>query len=81
MTLERHGETGDRLSRLENDHNTMLNLLEQQETRLRADIDQAIADALETVQADANTVRLCDIYPAVFGILVSIAGYICQLIA
>jgi hypothetical protein len=79
-TLKRGGPTDDRLTRLENDHNTVLNLLAQQESSLRVEIDQAIADALETIQTDADTVRLRDIYPAVFGILVSITGYICQLI-
>ena len=79
-TLRRSGTPDERLTRLENDYNDMLNQLTQQGSSVRAEIDEAIAAELEAFQSNANAVRLSDIYPAVFGLLVSIAGYLCQLL-
>jgi hypothetical protein len=56
-------------------------LTSQQESRFRAQIDEAIAAELETFEANADAVRLRDIYPVLGGITLSIAGYICQLVA
>lgn len=47
---------------------------------LRTEIDNARAAVLDKSTALSNAVRLRDIYPAAFGLLVSIAGYICQLV-
>lgn len=73
------GTDEQRLARLETENARRADEIREAAAALRIEIDQAVADALRTVQADANTVRLHDIYPALFGILVSIAGYVCQL--
>lgn len=79
VTLKRSGTDDERITQLENDHNTVLNLLAQLESRLRNEINQATADVLGEFQTLSNAVRLRDIYPVLVGITVSIAGYLCQL--
>src|SRR5689334_2116667 len=79
MTLKRAGTTDERITQLENDHNDVLNALAQQESALRDETKQAIADALDNFQTLSDTVRLRDIGWAVGGIAVSIAGYLFQL--
>jgi cutinase-like protein len=80
VTLKRGGTDDERLTRLENDHNTLLNELAKQESRFRAEISEAKAAVLKDFQTLSNAIRLKEAYLAVGGILVSIAGYICQLI-
>jgi hypothetical protein len=79
VTLKRGGTDDERLTQLENDYNNLLNQLAHQESRLRNEINEAIADALDKFEKLSDAVRLRDIYPVLVGIAVSIAGYLCQL--
>jgi hypothetical protein len=80
LTLKRAGTPDERITQLENDHNTVLNRLTQLESSLRTEINQAKAAVLEDFQTLSNAIRLREASLAVVGIGVSIAGYICQLI-
>jgi hypothetical protein len=74
MTLKRAGTVEERLERLENEPN-MSSQLARLTSTLRDEIDTAI-----TAERDeSNAIRLKDIYPALFGIVVSMAGLVCQL--
>jgi hypothetical protein len=79
-TLKRSGTPDQRITQLENDYNTLLNQLAQQESGLRTEINQAKAAVLQDFQSLSDAIRLKEAYLAVLGIGVSIAGYICQLI-
>jgi hypothetical protein len=80
ITLKRVGTDDERLTWLENDHNTLLNQLAQQQSDLRAEIANAKVAVLQDFQSLSDAIRLREAYLAVLGIGVSIAGYICQLI-
>jgi hypothetical protein len=79
-TLKRSGTPDQRITQLENDYNTLLNQLAQQESKLRTEINQAKAAVLQDFQSLSDAIRLKEAYLAVLGIGVSIVGYICQLI-
>ncbi|WP_157680482.1 hypothetical protein [Mycobacterium dioxanotrophicus] len=70
------GTDGERLARLESE-----NAMRAQEIReVHAAIDKARAAALDELEASSAAVRLADIYPALIGIVISIAGMVCQLV-
>jgi hypothetical protein len=73
------------LHRVENEADVIRTRLDRLPPTLRDEIrdeyEGAIADALEEFSDLTNATRLRDIYPALGGILVSIAGYVCQLCA
>jgi hypothetical protein len=80
VTLKRSGTGDERITRLENDYNALLNQLTERESRLRAEINQAKVSVLQEFQSLSGAIRVREAYVAVFGLIVSIAGYICQLI-
>lgn len=85
MTVTRGGTPDERLRRVENDFQELRDRLDKLPPALRDEVrdeyEGAIADALEEFSDLTNATRLRDIYPALGGILVSIAGYVCQLCA
>jgi hypothetical protein len=78
--VARGGTTEERLARVEEDFQNLNHQLRQLPASLRGEIDDAIATELVNFQADSNAIRVSDIYWALFGVAVSISGYICQLI-
>ena len=74
------GTTEDRLARLEVEIAKLADKLTAATDALRTEIDQARATVLDESKALSDTIRLKDIYPALFGLVVSIAGMSCQLI-
>lgn len=80
VTLKRFGTDDERITRLENDYNALLNQIREQASELRAEINQAKVSVLQDFQSLSDAIRVREAYVAVFGLVVSIAGYICQLI-
>jgi signal transduction protein with GAF and PtsI domain len=80
LELIRDGSDEERIKRVEQNYDNLANQVRELTETFRTEIDQAIAAELETFQANTNAIRLTDITYAALGILVSISGYICQLI-
>jgi hypothetical protein len=74
-----------RLSRVEDNFSKLKPQLDNLGPELRSewhdDIDNAIASALEEFSELSDAARWWDIMPTVFGVVISIAGYVCQLCA
>ncbi len=74
------GTPEQRLEQLETWFNTLNNQLREVTPTLRGDMNEAIAAVLKDFQEQSNAIRLRDTYPALAGILISITGYIVQLV-
>jgi hypothetical protein len=81
----RTGITEERLHGVENDYSKLKaqvdNLAPSLRDEMHDDIDSAIASALDEFTNLSHATRWWDIVPTGIGVLVSIAGYICQLCA
>lgn len=73
--------TEDRLKWLEGENARRADEIKEIADALRAEIDKARAEILDESKKLSDAVRLKDVYPAMFGLVVSSAGIICQLAA
>lgn len=81
MERKRSGTDDKRITQLENDYNDLVNkTLRELDSSLRAEINEAIATELQAFKAESDKIRLLDICPALAGIVVSITGYVVQLL-
>lgn len=71
--------TEDRLRWFEGENSRRTDELKTLAENLRAEIDAAQAAVLDESKKLSDAVRLKDVYPAMFGLVVSSAGIICQL--
>lgn len=73
--------TEDRLKWLEGENSRRADEIKRLAENLRAEIDAASAAVLDESKRLSDALRLKDVYPAMFGLVVSSAGIICQLAA